>query len=129
MAFFITGNKPIHSTTALFVNNPSTASLIAEIDFNGTNASSAHAGGRVYGVTWILGTQTTLALFVCEQSNSTALALSSAGEYGFFAPMSSGASQQFFTKHDIQNGQRLRVRVASSYTGVATAYIMAEPLA
>lgn len=132
MSIFGAGNQSVNSgsTGSLGpVSNPSTQTLLAEIDFNGSNASIS-AGGKVWGVTWIVGAGTTLAVMNLEQSQSTDLDMTQSTSYrrSITVQVSSGQSAQFFTKHTIERGDRLRVRMNSTVTGVANASISAEPL-
>lgn len=131
MSFFGWGNPALRSgDTGSFglATNPTTATILAEIDFNGTNATIL-AGGRQFGVTWIVGTLTTNAVFRLEQVQSTALDLAESTVYRdqITVPVSSAASAQYFTKHTIHRGDRLRVRLNSS-TPNAAAWISAEPM-
>lgn len=132
MSFFGWANRSVNSggTGALGpVSNPSTGTLLAELDFNGTNATLL-PGGQVWGVTWIVGAGTTLATLNLEHCQSTDLDMTQSTTYrrSITTQISSGQSAQFFTKHTLEVGDRLRVRVNSSFTGVANAYISAEPL-
>lgn len=129
MSQFAEGVAAINSTTVGQTANPSTSTLLAEVDFNGTNAT-ARAGGKNVGVTWIVGVTTTNAIFLLEQSQSTSLDISSVGTYRgqIVAQCSSGASAQYYTKHRVEPGDRFRVRVASSFAGSANAFISVEPL-
>lgn len=126
------GNRAVSSTQLGVVSNPSTATLLAEIDFNST-METVKAGGQNFRVTWIVGAQTTLATFQLEHSLSTGLDMSTAAASTLTGCQiivmgSSGQSAQFVTGHAINPGDRLRVRVASSFTGGAAAYIQAESM-
>jgi hypothetical protein len=55
--------------------------------------------------------------------------MSTAGRDQTVVMVSSGQSAQFVTKHNVESGDRFRVRVNSSFTGAAAAKIIAEPLA
>lgn len=134
MSFFGWGNRSVNfgstATTARGSQaNPTTSVMLADIDFNGSNAT-VKAGGQVFGVTWIVGVGTTLAVFNCEhvQSTNIDMAASTTFRGSLTVEVSSGQSAQYFTKHEIQPGDRLRVRVETAITGSANAYISAEPL-
>ena len=126
MSFFGWGNRSINSPSTGLVANPTTATLIAELDVNGTNGS-VRSGGEPYQVSWILGVATTLATFRCEQCLSTGLGDTAIRDLSVML-VSSGQSAQFITKHNAEAGDRFRVRVASSLTGNVAAKIIAEPL-
>lgn len=133
MSFFGTGNRTINSTGVivstggLSISNPTTGTLLAEIDCNDTMAH-VKSGGEPWQVTWIPGVQTTLATFLLEHVLSTGLG-STAFRDRIMVMVSSGQSAQFITKHNVEPGDRFRVRIDSSFTGVASAKIIAEPLA
>ena len=127
MSFFGWGTKSINSTTLGVTTNPPTSGLLAEIAFNSSMAT-ARAGGIPMQVSWIVGTQTTLATFQLEQALSTGLDMSTAGRDQTIVMVSSGQSAQFVTKHTVEVGDRFRVRLNSSITGGAAAKIIAEPL-
>lgn len=125
MSWFGWGPNSIESTTIGVQASLSTASLLAEVDLNGTNASVL-AGGQVWGVTWIVGTPTTLATFLLDHANSTVTTTGGIRNQTV-VEVSSGQSAQFFTKHMAFPGDRFRVRLASSIV-TANAKIIAEPL-
>lgn len=128
MSFFGWANRGIESTQRGLSANPTTGTLIAEVDVNGSNASVI-AGGQVWGVTWIVGNLTTVATFLLDHALSTSIS-----DTGIInqtvVVMSSGNSAQFYTKHNLEstNANRFRVRVGSSFTGSVSAKIIAEPL-
>ena len=129
MSFFITVNLSINSAiSTAVISNPSSGTLLAEIDCNDT-MSHVRSGGEPWQVTWIVGTQTTLATFRLEHCLSTGLDISTAGRDITYVMVSSGQSAQFVTKHNVEPGDRFRVRVNSTFTGVVAAKIIAEPLA
>ncbi len=132
MSFFGWANRPVNSGSTGVLgpqSNPSTQTLLAELDFNGTNATILPSGA-VWGVTWIVGVGTTLGVLNLEHCQSTDLDMTQSTTYRrqVTVHLSSGQSAQFFTKHNIEKGDRLRVRVNSTFTGAASAYISAEPL-
>lgn len=128
MSFFGWGNRGIESTTVGLQANPSTTTLLAEVDVNGTNASAA-AGGQTWGVMWQLGNLTTVVTFLCDHALSTGTASTDIVNQ-MVVPMSSANSAQFYTKHTVESSHatRFRVRIASSVTGSVSAKIIAEPL-
>lgn len=127
MSFFGWGNRTVVGASTGPVSNPTTATLVAEIDCNGTNAS-VKAGGEPWQVSWIVGTQTTLATFRLEHNLSTGLAQDTASRQVSIVHVSSGQSAQFITKHNVEPGDRFRVRVQSSITASVSATIIGEPL-
>lgn len=132
MSFFASGNRTIESTTIGVQTTLSTASLLAEVDVNGTNAS-LYRGGQVWGVTWIVGAPATGATFLLDHALSTGVASTGIVSQTVVS-LSSGQTGQYFTKHTLENelaglqGHRFRVRLASSVVS-AHAKIIAEPLA
>ena len=125
MSFFGWGNRAIESTTIGVQVTLSSASLLAEVDLNGSNAT-IKAGGEAWGVTWIVGTPTTGATFLLDHALSTGVA-STGIRNQTVVEVSSGQSAQFYTKHNVEAGDRFRVRLASSIVS-ANAKIIAEPL-
>ena len=127
MSFFATGNRTINSTGVGDVtSNPTTGTLIAEIDCNDTLAH-VRSGGEPWQAVWIVGTQTTLATFRLEQTLSTGLGSSAIRDLTLVM-VSSGQSAQFVTKHSVEPGDRFRIRVNSSFTGAVAGKIIGEPL-
>lgn len=131
MSFFGTGNRAIESTSRGVQVTLSSASLLAEVDLNGTNAS-VFPGGQVWGVTWIVGTPATAATFLLDHALSTGVASTGIVNQTVVS-LSSGQTGQYFTKHNVESsqvglqGHRFRVRLASSIVS-AHAKIIAEPL-
>ena len=124
------GNTPVNSsggTTAGswgLETNPSTATLIAEID--STQLTQVLSGGSMYLVTWIVGASTN-AIWQLEQASDTGLALTSVREL-LYVQTPSGQSGQYVMTYKLQRSDRLRARLQSAITGVATAKISAEPI-
>ena len=118
------GNEPINSSGGLTAN-PTTASLIAEVDSTALG-STGWAAGKSYQVSWIVGAST-LAVMRLEHCLSTGLG-STAIRDVVYAHTPSGVSPQYVTAHKLEPGDRLRVRVNSSFTGNASAWISAEPM-
>ena len=100
-------------------------SLLAEVDLNGSNAT-IKAGGEAWGVTWVVGTPSTLGTFLLDHASSTDTTTSGIRNQTI-VEVSSGQSAQFYTKHNVAAGDRFRVRLASSIVS-ANAKIIAEPL-
>lgn len=132
MSFFGWGNSAVRSgsTAVGFVSNPTTSAILAEIDFNGTNAS-VKAGGEEWHVTWIVAAQTTICMFALSQAQSTDLDMTQSTTYRdqTLVAISSGQSAQFVTKQKIERGDRLRVTMPSSVTCSVSAKIIAEGMA
>ena len=135
MSFFGTGPNSIESTTIGVQATLSSASLLAEVDVNGTNAS-AYGSPQAWGITWVVGTPAggTNATFLLDHARSTSVAATGIINQTVVA-VSSGSAAQFFTKHVVNladvtapQGHRFRVRLASSVVS-AFAKIIAEPLA
>lgn len=130
MSGFGTGNHPIVSTQLGTVSNPTTQTLIAEIDFNSTlgyvDARSTEVK-HPYQVTWILGNPTTAVIFLLDHALSTGTG-STALISQTAVPMSSGQSAQFQTYHSIGQTDRLRVRIQTSVTTALAGKIIALPL-
>lgn len=126
MSFFGWGNAGIESTDIGLQSNVTTSALLAEVDLNGSNAT-VKRGGAIYGVTWIVGNQTTAVTFLLDHASSTDVSTSGIRNQTVI-PMSSANSAQFYTKHNVVPGDRFRIRVASSVTGTLSGKIIAEPL-
>lgn len=135
MSFFTPGTASINSgapavgstlgSTAGIATNPSTSVMIAEVD--STQLSILRAGGHNCQVTWVLGAST-LAIWQLEQTLSTGIDISTSGRDLIFVQTPTGQSGQYVTKHRIVSGDRLRARLQTAITGVATAKIQVEPL-
>lgn len=134
MSFFVVGPNSIESTTKGVQVTLSTATLLAEVDLNGTNAS-AFGSPQAWGVSWIVGTPAggTNATFLLDHAVSTGVGTSGIVNQTVVS-VSSGSAGQFFTKHVVNRadaaapqGHRFRVRVQTSVVS-AFAKIVAEPL-
>ena len=125
MSFFGWGNRGIESTTIGVQTGLSTASLLAEVDLNGTNASVI-AGGQTWGVTWIVTAVSTGNVYLLDHALSTGVGSTGIKNQTVVA-VSSRQSGQFYTKHVVEHGDRFRVRLQSSQADGA-AKIIAEPL-
>lgn len=123
MAWRDWGTVPINSTTPQPASNPSTSTLIAEVDSTQLGTQNFAAGqSRPALVTWILGSDTN-ATWQCEVANSTALA---SPIDAIYLRTPAGASGQFVTTHNIPKDGRVRARLNSTFTGGATAFIAVE---
>lgn len=123
MSFFAPGNGPITSTAGI-ASNPSTTTILAELD--STNfASSGKA--RLYTVNCWLGGSTgglwTLELATSPNVDSTSIVEQTTIWTG------SGQTSQFVKKFKVEGSQRIRVRHLSSVTGSFAAKLQAEELA
>lgn len=120
------GNVPINSSAGTNADgietNPSTATLIAEID--STQLNQVLNSGSCYQVTWILGASTNV-IWQVEQAASTSL-----GTYRdrTYIQTPAGQSGQYILMYKLEKGDRLRARLQAGITGVATAKISAEAM-
>jgi len=123
------GNQPICSTGAGLVSNPSTSTLIAEIDSTQLGTVNFRTGmHQVLQCTWIIGADTN-ATWQLEVANSTSLtAAPSSAVDMVFVKTPSGQSGQYVTTHKVGPNARARARVNSTFTGSAVASIIAEYL-
>lgn len=117
------GSVPVNSTGGL-ETNPSTATLVAEID--STQLGAVLAGGSVYQVIWVVGASTT-ATWQLEQCSSTGLGSTAVRDLTY-VQTPAGQSGQYVLSYKLQKGDRLRARLQTGITGVATAKIAAEPM-
>lgn len=135
MAEWALGSPPIVQplSTVVVTANPSTASLIAELEptssglYNGLYPGSSTNAHRNFQVTWICGASTN-ATWRLEQCLSTGLDMSTAGRWSMAVITPSNQTAQYTHRLRLTIGDRLRVRVNSSFTGNAAAQIIAEPL-
>lgn len=104
--------------------NPSSATLIAEID--STALRRIVQTGAVQ-VTWMLGCSTN-AIWVVEQATSTNLASTSNIVDRAYIQTPANQTGQYILTYKVNQGDRLRARLDSAITGVATCKISAEPL-
>jgi hypothetical protein len=127
MSFFLTGSAPINSTFAP-ATDPSTTTLLAELDSSNFLLSANATRERIYGVNvWVGGS--TGAYWVCEHATSTAVNSTSVVDRVFFRT-ASGQTSQFVHKFRLTNRtDRIRLRHVSSVTGVFEAKLQAEELA
>lgn len=122
MAFFVTGDPPILSTQAT-ATNPSTTTLIAQVDSTQLNTTIR---GGIYQFNLWLGSDTA-ALWWAEHCVSTGLG-STAVTKRTILRTASGQHSQFCVRHKLEKDDRFRVRVGSTFTGAADATIAAERL-
>lgn len=128
MAEFDWGTRPIASTAASAAN-PSTDTLVAEVDSTAINiAVTAGIGKLPCQVNWIVGCQaSTTGQFLLEHCLSTGLGSTAIRDQTLvFTP--AGQSGQYNRRYLVTNGDRFRVRVLSSVTGTVAAKIQVEPL-
>jgi len=121
------GNQPIWSTGSGLVSNPSTNTLIAEIDSTqlGTVGFAANQH-KVIEVTWLVGADTS-ATWQLEVANSTTLTAGPSTSVDMvWVKTPTGQSGQYVTRHKVGPNARARARVNSTFTGSATASIQAE---
>lgn len=133
MSFFANGPNSIESTARGVQATLSTATLLAEVDINGTNAF-APSSPQAWGVSWIVGAQATGATFLLDHAISTGVAATGILNQTVVS-VSSQSAGQFFTKHVLNStdvvapqGHRFRIRLQTSVV-TASAKIIAEPLA
>ena len=118
------GGTAINSTYAP-ASNPSTATLIAELDSTQLGTANLRGSRSLnFRVNWIVGADTNTA-WQLEACTSTAL---SAGVDIIYLQTPAGQSGQYITSHVLSQDMRLRARMNSTFTGTAMAYISAEPL-
>lgn len=119
------GNQAIKSTELSVVGNPSSSALLAEIDSTQFGSTSWPAS-KEYLVSWVVGASS-LASFRLEHCLSTGLGSTAIRDRTvIFSPV--GQSGQYVMNYTIEPGDRLRVRVDSTFTGNAFAKITAEPM-
>lgn len=126
MSWFDNGNPPIFSTaTAQPVSNPSTATLLNEIDSTQLGTNNFVAGqSRLFRTTWLVGGDTNLVV-QCEVANSTAL---SASTQVMYVRTPTAQSGQFIWNVVCGPNDRIRARMVSTVTTSVTCSIQAEAL-
>lgn len=124
MSFFLPGVIPINSTFAS-VSDPSTATLLAELDSTNFQVQTSTPKERMYAVYAYLGGSTGGA-WVVESATSTAL---NASVDRFFVRTASGQTSQFVMKFRLTaQTDRIRVRHTSTATGSFEAKLSAEEI-
>ena len=124
MAFFVPFNPPINSTFAATAD-PSTATILAELESSNFGNNTHQRGDRIYGVNiWVGGS--TAATWVIEQATSTALA---ATVDSLTVRTASQQHSQFLKVFKLAANDRIRVRHASTVSGTFEAYLQAQELA
>src|SRR5690242_1289466 len=105
MAYFDWGNRPIYSTNNVGqVANPSTATLVAEIDSTQLGTVNFVTGqSRLFRVLWILGSDTS-ATWQCERAASTAL--NSGYSDAIWPKTGTALSAEFMTFHELGPNDR-----------------------
>lgn len=126
MSWYDTGNPPITSTaTAQPVSNPSTATLLNEIDSTQLGTAGFAIGFQQnYRVTWFVGGDTNLTLQL-EAADSTALANST---QIYYVKTPTAQTSQYVMNFRLGKDYRLRARCVSTATTVVTCSIQAEAL-
>ena len=124
MAYFESGNVPVVSTGAGIVSDPSTATLIAQID--STQLAGILPAGQPFQITAIVGADTN-AVWRVEQCLSTGLGSTAIRD---FVPIMTPTqmSGQYTWKWKLEVGDRVRLRVNSTFTGNTVSKLLAEPL-
>lgn len=134
MALYEWGSPPVNSTGAGTVANPSTASLIAEIDstqlqiITGSSVFEPRGHAVPVRLAATLGGSTILD-WRLEQCLSTGLDMSTAGRVlipSIFTP--TGQSGFYTYTLMVEPGDRIRARLNSSVTGTASAFLQVDPL-
>lgn len=124
MSFFLPGVVPVNSTFAS-VADPSTATLLAELESTNFQVPAASVTARLYAVYAYLGGSTGAA-WVVESATSTALGASADR---FFVRTASGQTSQFVFNIRLTAGtDRIRVRHASTVTGSFEAKLSAQEI-
>jgi hypothetical protein len=124
MSFFLPGVVPINSTFAPAAN-PSTATLLAELDSSNFQLGTGAVVPRIYSVFAYLGGSTG-GYWVVESATSTAL---NASVDRFFVRTASGQTSQFVFKFRLTaSTDRIRVRHQSTATGDFDAKLSAEEI-
>lgn len=120
------GNVPINSTTPQPVSNPSTTTLVAEIDSTQLGTQNLVAGqAKNFRVSWLVGADTNVT-WQLETCSSTLLA---AGVDILFVKTPSNQTGQYVTNHQLLKDYRIRARMQVAVgAGSATASIQAEPV-
>lgn|SRR3990167_10177486 len=112
-----TGNPPHNSTTSLVNGATSTEALMAEI------STLSHGN---YEVRWIVG-GTSNATWKLEHALSAGITDTSVRDL-VFAFTSPNQSAEYLQTYRLEEGDRLRVRMASTNAGSYAAHISAEQL-
>ena len=124
MAFFAPYNPPVNSTFAA-ESNPSTATIIAELESSNFGNNTHQRSDRIYGVNiWVGGS--TAATWWIEQATSTALTDTTDR---LTVRTASQQHSQFLKVFKLAANDRIRVRHASTVTGTFEAYLQAQELA
>lgn len=129
MSYYDWGNVAINSTGAAFVTDPSTATLVAQLDSTQLGTKNLVAGQEQnWRLTVILGSNaSTNAAWLVEHAISTGLGSTAiVNQFGAFSP--AGQSAQYVWHWRLQKDSRLRCRLNSSISGLVSANLQAEPL-
>lgn len=128
MSWFTPGSKAIQSSQGI-ASNPSTATLVAEIDSTQIAAAiPSNAAGQNFQVAWIVGCSTA-SIWQLEHVLSTGLGSTALQSPAINVIVAKDQSAQFMSKHFLRNGDRLRARPnAGQASANAMVSIIAEPL-
>lgn len=128
MSFFDWGNNSISSTTAQPLNNPTTGTLIAEIDSSQLGTAVFNGGFQQNArVSWIVGVASTVGVWQLEHVLSTGLGSTAIIDQVMIGS-ATAQSAEFITTHRLATNSRLRARLFSSVSGNAFGFIQAELL-
>lgn len=122
MSFFTPGSKAIASTAAPAAN-PSTTTLVAEVD--STQLQDVHQ--QNVQVSWLVGCSTATT-YRLEHCLSTGLGSTAVRDVSYVL-VPKDQTGQYMTKHYVTEGDRFRVRVDAALASAnAAAKIIVEPL-
>ena len=124
MAYFESGNVPIRSTGAGIGSDPSTGTILAEID--STQLGSILPSGQAFQITAIVGASTN-AQWRIEQCLSTGLGSTAIRDVVTILTPTAMCGQ-YMWKWSLEPGDRIRARVNSSFTAATSVKLFAEPL-
>lgn len=133
MALYEWGGPEIHSTGAGTANNPSTATLVAEIDSTqlGIVTGAATVGGK-NGRTSPARLMATLGGSTsCDWRLEKSVSSTLADAPNFLVPSiltPTGQSGVYQFSIMVEPGDRIRARLNSSLTGSASAFLQVDPL-
>lgn len=131
MSWYLPGALAVNSTAGT-ATNPTTGTIVAEIRSSGASTAGGLNSSMVpltqACVYAYLGTSTQATTWWLEHCLSTGLGSTAIRDRTVLIT-ASGQTSQFVKKYDLQKGDRVRVRVASAFTGTADAKLQAEVLA
>ena len=129
MSYYAVGNPAVSSTGAGFVTDPSTATILAELDSTRLGTASFASGqSRDVRITVIAGgNASTNVQWLVEHTLSTGLGSTAIRNvFGLYTP--AGQSGQWVWQWRLEQDSRLRVRLNSSVSGTVSANLQAEAL-